>query len=219
MLTSDYRVCAGRPCVGVPRCFMENRVRDGIRSGASAASRDGFGEGQAVVSDVSRTRLGDEFAGALGRLSLQSDGSFVAAAVPRDLWHRAPAQVVPPISGTGTWTLASSRSGTIVHLVFTQIAKEDHLRAAPDGTVGRFVETGEPLLSRRELYYLQKGDRDQATSNFRAAVGPFGGCRRTTGRQLAASATKPWPTYDSVIGAGGRAANFRRRNAGRPVYC
>ena len=33
MLTSDYRVCAGRPCVGVPRCFMENRVRDGIRSG------------------------------------------------------------------------------------------------------------------------------------------------------------------------------------------
>ena len=33
MLTSDYRVCAGRRCVGAPRCFMENRVRDGIRSG------------------------------------------------------------------------------------------------------------------------------------------------------------------------------------------
>jgi hypothetical protein len=38
------RVCAARPCVGVPRRFKENRVRHGLRSGGTGGVSRGFGE-------------------------------------------------------------------------------------------------------------------------------------------------------------------------------
>ena len=119
--------------------------------------------GRWVVSDVSRARLGDEFDGALGRFTLRSNGAFVAEEVPRDLLHRELGQVVPPISGTGTWTLASSRSETLVKLVFTQIAKErDHI--VPHRTELSLASSRQEshYFPRRELYYFQKGDRNQA---------------------------------------------------------
>jgi hypothetical protein len=62
-------------------------------------------------------------------------------------------------SGTGTWRLASSQSGTLVQLVFTQIAKED--RRVPHRTA-LGVASSQQQEPSRELYYFQ-GERDQTS--------------------------------------------------------
>jgi hypothetical protein len=118
-----------------------------------------------IMNDQSRKELPPEFQGAIGKIIVNADGTFVASELPE------PLHPVPPYdmkvrmrldSGNGTWKLASRQGAQHLQLEFRDIPSAD------ENSKGSY---GLPLIVSRgwsaiRLYYTLADPDEARTAEF-----------------------------------------------------